>query len=122
MAEQPIPNYELNRIAQERFLNIRKRMSLDIVHEEIARDQVPPQVDIIKLERIFSGEAVIGPVTTTSEIERKTNEIDKIFDFIESLELPPRLSLVIGLIISYDKTKDKTELEKAIKAIESEWV
>lgn len=46
--------------------------------------------------------------------------VDDSFAFISNLELSPALKLATGLLISFSKTKDKQDLQKAIAAINAE--
>lgn len=111
-------NTELNKRAQERFNALRTKMGLDIIEREKASGQAP--INTEKLERLLNGESVIGPIETTIGIEDEVEKIDKVFEFIEDLELPNNLSLAIAQIISFSKSNNKADLHKAISAINAE--
>lgn len=105
---------KFNLKAEEAFLRLRKKLKLDIVLAAAKRENVP--VGLIDKERV---EDMLNN-TYPKMVEGALFEVDKTFNFIDSLKLQPNLSLAIGLIISASKTNNKSELNKAIAAITKE--
>lgn len=124
---------EINKDAQERFAKLKHKMKLDlglsVINTALEIDKAP-KIDMNKLQEIADKQ--IPPEGHESLLNKPSNkaqkEMDKLkdvtnfvnnsFSFIDSLNLPPQLSLAMGLIISYGKTKNHEDLDRAIAALE----
>lgn len=109
--------HSLNEVAQERFEKLREKLKLDIIKRQDTFKRVIKDKDNLTEEEFAEFQA--HPITKQidKEIEENRDLVDAAFDFIGSLNLPPNLSLAIGLIISAHKTKDNKNLQKAIDAL-----
>lgn len=112
----------LNDKAQERFLELKKKMNL------IIKDSIKDKVGDLtqeKLDKMMDYNHILTKdeikiTRKNPELDEAINEADKIqetFDFIDSLNLPPQLSLAIGLIISAHKTNNKQDIVNAVVAL-----
>lgn len=105
----------LNDIAQQRFEKLRTKLMLDVQKPILQHGITLTQETIDELSDVCSAKSIINSACDAAI--KNTNEIDKTFDYINSLQLPPQLSLAIGLIISGHKTKNSQDLIKAIESI-----
>lgn len=126
----------VNQKAQITFNNLKRKMKLDLgfpliteAIEEGTGHKV--EIDREKIEKLLNGEvksipeleqfkAEKIPKESYKKIENINDSVENIFEFIDSLELDPKLSLAIGLIISYKNTKNTEDLRKAIEALMTE--
>lgn len=135
MPNIPEEYLNVNQRAQASFAKLKEKMKLDlslpIINnglEEASKGKAKP-LDYEKLQRIATNsdpklekeyqtiEATPATEKFISEIKEVKNNIENIFEWIDSLELDPKLSLAIGLIVSYKNTKNTDDLRKAIEAL-----
>ena len=115
--KMPSPLDRINDDAQNRFSKLRQKFKLDTIKHLEEDKQVVAKVTGLTEEEFqeFQNTPEVKQVEN-----QKTKLVDDTFDFIESLALPPQLSLAIGLIISANKTKSSANLGKAVAAIQAE--
>lgn len=112
---------EINKDAKERFSRLKTKMKLDLQDPLIKKG-----IDINKkkIQELLNAPEFIETVDLREnprldEAIKEIQFIDNSFNFIESLNLPPQLSLAIGLIIAGNKSKDKFEIIKVIEILNS---
>lgn len=112
----------LNDRAQQKFNELKTKMNLHV--RESIKDKVGDLTQE-KLDNMLNPKhtltkdelKITRKVPELDEAINKVDEIQETFDFINSLNLPPQLSLAIGLIISGYKTKNEQDFAKAVLAI-----
>lgn len=111
---------EINKDAQERFAKLKTKMKLDgISNVSKFQEELTKQLQ----DKDIPKNSVLADKINekiANATQKQMNFVDDSFSFIESLNLPPQLSLAIGYIISYGKTKNKSELALAINALGEE--
>lgn len=136
MTKIPDEYLNINQKAQLKFSELKRKMKLDlgipIIEEAISEGTgAEIKIDREKVEALLAGKidkipeleqyiATNPPVNAFKNLENIGQEVNNIFEWIDSLELDPKLSLAIGLIISYKNTKDNNDLMKAILALMDE--
>lgn len=117
---------ELNKDTQERFLILRRKLKLNVV-ESFGEDKVEAaelrERTIKNTLKQEDWDKLSDPTKQISakeaeEIIKAESFINNSFDFIDSLNLPPQLSLAIGLIISHSKTGKMEEISSACQILE----
>lgn len=112
----------LNDKVQERFEILKRKMNLNI--RETIKER-PIELTQEKLDNMLNPKHILtkdelklsNSVAGLSEAVDEADKVQEVFDFIETLELPPQLSLAIGLIISAHKTNDNQDIVKAVVAL-----
>lgn len=123
----------INQKAQLRFSELKRKMKLDLgipfIEEAIEEGTgAKVKIDREKVEALLNGEIktipeldkyVIEnpPVNAFKNLENIGSKVENIFEWIDSLELDPKLSLAIGMIISYKNTNNLEDLQKAIATL-----
>lgn len=112
---------DLNERAQESFNKVKRNMKLNLSVNTLQENKAGYGVyDLDKFEKaVAEGKYDNDNITpaVAEKLEDNMNYINNSFDFIESLNLPPQLSLAIGYIISHSKTNKIEEIESAIKTL-----
>jgi hypothetical protein len=110
---------EINRRAQDKFSSLKTKLKLDLVKQSL--HVAKNDVDLERLEKMFNEgkkEEVLKEVAENLQVANSKMEfVDASFDFIESLQLPPKLSLAIGLIVSGHKSNNPEDYNNARIAI-----
>lgn len=112
----------LNDRAQQKFNELKTKMNLHIkgsIKDKVG-DLTQEKLDkMLDYNHILTKEEI--KITRKNpeldEAINKADEIQETFGFIDSLNLPPQLSLAIGLIISAHKTNDNQDIAKAVVAL-----
>lgn len=134
MPQIPDEYLNVNQRAQLKYSQLKKELKLDVgiplienIIEEQTGDRI--KIDRQKLQALFNDEIKVIPelekyrgistkLENVKKVEKIVEEIDNTFEFIDSLMLPPQLSLAIGLIIAANNTKNRFELIKAIETLQ----
>lgn len=113
----------INDIAQKRFEELKKRFHLNQIapvlpqhKQEQINNEVTTKDSIDKVIKETEARIAYSPETSDAQAsitESKAKFVEDSFNFIESLNLPPQLSLAIGLIISGNKTDNIEDFLKA---------
>ena len=116
----------LNERAMEKFNELKRRLQLNVQKDSMSKAFIAQQERIQELMDA-SFPLSLDDIRRSPQVQRHmeqaiiaADDIDKAFNYINSLEMSPNLSLAMGLIISASKTKDIEDLEKAMDAIKSE--
>lgn len=102
---------DLNETAQKRFNDLRSKLQLDIQKPIIEKAITLTQEKIDNM--LDPDDARQTLAHAVGEASDAANIVDDTFTFIDSLRLPPELSLAIGLIISGNKTNKLLDIENA---------
>lgn len=110
---------DLNERAQDSFNRLRNKMKLDLQAPLIKKGIDINEKKIQEmLNTPFSHADTINTLKNNPALNEAIEEaqfVDNSFSFIESLNLPPQLSLVIGMLISFNKTNNEADLINARK-------
>lgn len=134
MPKNPDEYLNINQRAQKTFAELKQKMKLDmglpLIEQAIFEGSGKHiKVDRQKIEDLLEGKIDNIPelepyqkqqrkdLPAFKELDKVGESINNIFEWIDSLELDPKLSLAIGLIISYNNTKNYIDLAKAIGAL-----
>lgn len=117
----------LNDRAQKRFQALKKKFHLDQIasvlptdRQDQIRNAVTMKDSIDKVIKETEARITYSPDVSDGErwiANEKAQFVENVFKFIETLNLPPQLSLAIGLIISAHKTGNKQDIARAIGAL-----
>jgi hypothetical protein len=115
---------DLNSKAQERFelLKLKKwGKNFQVVKESSRRNEV--KIDEDKFSKMLSApveHTIKGELVANDDVDREATIVTSSLEFIDSLKLPPNLSIAIGYIIA-SKNKDRVDnLQNAIEFIKQE--
>lgn len=106
---------DLNETAQKRFNDLRSKLQLDVQKPIIEKAITLTQEKIDKMADPDDARQTLAHYV--GEAADAANIVDDTFAFIDSLKLPPELSLAIGLIISANKTNNKQDIANAVAAL-----
>lgn len=123
------PNEKFNKFAADRFEAIKAKMKFDLGTKVIQSVSQEQNTKPITLTQDKVDEMLSAPIKNYPEEQRaqmvavagESDYVDNVFEYIDSLELSPNLSMAIALIISANKSRDKEELKKAIICIQGEF-
>jgi hypothetical protein len=104
----------LNEKAQEKFDKLKSRMKLDISAKLEANRRIMQEA--VRLPEEDFREISEDPRVIEVENELK-KEVDLAFNYIDSLKLPPQLSLAVGYIVAFSRSNKTIELEIAIETL-----
>jgi len=109
----------LNAIANNRFNEIRKKLKLDLQKPLINKgiELTQEKLDLMMDSKHTLQKDELKLMDTDDELDsavKEAEKIDETFEFIDSLSLPPKLSLAIALIISGNKTGNKQDFATAV--------
>lgn len=118
---------DINKSALDRFNKLKDKMKLSSMNLAIKSENIPlADIDEKLLNKMLEemptgiGEISVDHPQIQKRINAEIASIDEVFNFINSLGLSPNLSLCIGLIFSYNKTKNKQNLTKVISQLHKE--
>lgn len=105
----------INEDAMDRFEKLKQKMKLDTIKRLEEDKQVVAKICELTEEEFqeFQKAPEVNEV-----FKQQTEFVDDSFKFIESLNLPPQLSLAIGYIISHSKTNKIEEISAACQTLE----
>lgn len=105
----------VNDYAQKKFIELRHKLKLDVQKPLIQNALKLTQEHMDKMSDAQSAQVIFD--SGTNDAREAARNVDNTFNFIDSLQLPPNLSLAIGLIISGHKTRNKEDIAKAVAAL-----
>lgn len=114
---------KLNNIALQRFQLIKDKLKCDILiplvpsGSKVAGLAKGYKMGDEKLAKLLEESFAVSDLPAKEKAEEACKFVDETFSFIESLNLPPTLSLAIAKIISYGKTKQEIDLSHAADII-----
>lgn len=105
----------INDYAHEKFVELRSKLKLNVQKPILKETITLTQEQIDNMMGAQSASVVFDEgIKQATEAARN---VDNVFNFIDSLNLHPQLSLAIGLIISGHRTENKEDIAKAIVAL-----